>query len=117
MPLDPETLFKALADPTRLRCLLLLLREGEPCVCELVHALGAAQPKISRHLAVLREAGLLLDRRAGLRIHYRIHPALPGWALGVLRETAAGVGDSPPFVEDREALAEMPNRPGARCCA
>lgn len=117
MPLDPEVLYKSLADPTRLRCICLLEREGELCVCELVHALDLAQPKISRHLAVLREAGIVLDRRAGLWIHYRINPELPVWALAVIRETSAGIRDEAPFRADHAALREMPNRPGARCCA
>lgn len=117
MPLDPDTFFKALADPTRLRCLMLLEGEGELCVCELVHALDLAQPKVSRHLGVLREAGLVLDRRAGLWIHYRINPRLPDWAASVLRATAAGLAELAPYAEDRVALRGMPNRPGGRCCA
>jgi len=117
MLIEPEAFLRTLADPTRLRCLVLLQREGELCVCELVHALGVSQPKISRHLAVLREAGVVLDRREGLWIHYRINPDLPGWALAVLRETAQGVSDEAPYADDHAALREMPNRPGARCCA
>lgn len=111
-----DTLFKALADPTRLRSVVLLEREGELCVCELTHALGVAQPKISRHLAVLRAAGLVLDRRQGQWIYYRIDPALPDWALGVIRGAADGVADAEPFIADRAALRAMPDRPGARCC-
>ena len=67
-------LFALLADPTRLRCVVLLQREGELCVCELVHALDLPQPKVSRHLALLREAGVVEDRRAGQWVHYRLHP-------------------------------------------
>lgn len=48
--------FKLVADDTRLRCLLLLVQEGELCVCELMTALNESQPKISRHLALLRDA-------------------------------------------------------------
>ena len=73
-------LFSLLADPTRLRCVVLLQREGELCVCELVRALDLSQPKVSRHLAVLREGGVVEDRRAGQWVHYRLHPALPAWA-------------------------------------
>ena len=78
-----DDFFPALADPTRLRCLLLLASEGELCVCELTHALDVSQPKISRHLATLREAGIVDDRREGLWIHYRIHHDLPAWARGL----------------------------------
>ncbi len=117
MNMDPVRLFSALGHDTRLRCLLLLLEHEELCVCELTHALGAAQPHMSRHLAQLREAGLVRDRREGLWIHYRISPGLPGWVLPVLRQTASGLADQAPFAADRAALALMPNRPGAARCA
>ncbi len=66
-----EKLFQALADRTRLR-LLNLMAEGEICVCYFVEILGEAQPKISRHLAYLRRAGLVEARRDGKWIHYRL---------------------------------------------
>jgi ArsR family transcriptional regulator len=117
MHIQPDSFYKALADTTRLRCLMLLTREGELCVCELTHALDAPQPKVSRHLATLREVGLVLDRRQGLWIYYRIHPELPNWMREVIRETAVGVAALEPFHADQLTLAEMPNRPGGRCCA
>jgi ArsR family transcriptional regulator len=117
MHIAPDRLFAALAHDTRLRCLLLLLRHEELCVCELTHALGAAQPHVSRHLAHLREPGLVLDRRAGLWIHYRINPKLPEWVRSVLRATAEGIGGEAPYRDDAAALAAMPNRPGAARCA
>ena len=66
-----STQFKAFADPTRLRILNLLL-EGEICVCHLVDILGEVQPKISRHLAILREAGLVSVRKEGNWRHYAL---------------------------------------------
>jgi ArsR family transcriptional regulator, arsenate/arsenite/antimonite-responsive transcriptional repressor len=117
MHIGPEQFFQSLADPTRLRCLMLLQRHGELCVCELTHALEMAQPKVSRHLAVLREAGLVLDRRQGLWVYYAIHPELADWARAVLHDIASGLLAAPPFAGDTAALADMPNRPGARCCA
>lgn len=117
MNIDPEALFRALADSTRLRCLVLLQDEGELCVCELTHALDLAQPKISRHLGLLREAGVVSDRRQGLWVYYRLHPELSDWAQDVLGAAARGAADQPPFVQDRAALRDMPNRPGAPCCA
>jgi len=66
-----ETLFKALADSTRLRILGLLLT-GEVCVCDIHESLKIPQPKASRHLAYLRRAGLVETRREGLWIHYRL---------------------------------------------
>ena len=66
-----ERYFKALADATRLRILNLLLH-GEMCVCDIQLVLGTAQPNVSRHLSYLKNAGLVLDRRAGYRIFYRL---------------------------------------------
>lgn len=117
MLLTPEQLFKALADSTRLRCLMLLVEAGELCVCELTYALDLIQPKISRHLAYLRETGLVVDRRQGQWIYYRIQPTLPDWAQAVLQATARGVVAQRPFQTDRDCLAAMPNRPGGACCA
>jgi len=115
--LSPEHFFKNLADPTRLRVLVLLAEEGELCVCELTHALDEIQPKISRHLALLRAAGVVLDRRQGQWIYYRLNPALPDWAQRVLEATAAGVARQRSFAADKSALSRMPNRPGRACCA
>jgi ArsR family transcriptional regulator len=67
-PLD--RLFRALGDPTRLR-LLNLMAEQEICVCYFTEVIGAPQPKISRHLAYLRRAGLVAARREGKWMHYR----------------------------------------------
>lgn len=117
MSIDPVALFGALANDTRLRCLMLLGAHQELCVCELTHALGVSQPHISRHLAQLREIGLVADRRNGIWVYYRIHPELPRWASNVLTETAAGARGHSPFADDEQALRAMPNRPGAARCA
>lgn len=119
MAVDIETteLFGALANDTRLRCLMLLLHQDELCVCELTHAIGASQPHISRHLAQLRELGLVVDQRKGLWVFYRINPGLPDWAQAVLRVTALGVGGEAPYTDDEKALSSMPNRPDAGRCA
>jgi len=106
-----------LADDTRLRILMLLQREGELCVCELTHALDLSQPKISRHLAQLRESGVVQTRRAGQWMYYRIDAALPKWASRVLSTTLEGNRAASPFAEDYDVLKNMPNRPGADCCA
>jgi ArsR family transcriptional regulator len=68
-----ETVFKALADETRLRILGLLLT-GEVCVCHMHESLKIPQPKVSRHLAYLRNSGLVETRRDGLWVHYRMAP-------------------------------------------
>ena len=64
--------FHALSDPTRLQ-LMELLRGGERCVCELTDALGSAQSRLSFHLRILRGAGLVMDRREGRWVHYRLN--------------------------------------------
>ncbi|MCM2679609.1 metalloregulator ArsR/SmtB family transcription factor [Echinimonas agarilytica] len=84
--------FKALADDTRLSCLLLIQLESELCVCELMTALEQSQPKISRHLAQLRKLGLLLDRRQGQWVFYRVNPELPSWAADILQTVARDEG-------------------------
>jgi ArsR family transcriptional regulator len=61
---------------------------GERCVCVLYETLDLPQPKVSRHLGVLRSAGMVATRREGLWVHYRIHPDLPDWAHAVLAAIA-----------------------------
>ena len=117
MKCDTKTFFSALSNEIRLRCLMLLQLEGELCVCELTHALDLAQPMISRHLALLRDAGLVNDRRIGQWIYYSIHPDLAGWAKDVLETTAKANKKQSPYLEDLNALRAMPNRPGSACCA
>ena len=117
MNIEADQFFKILSDRTRLRVMALLSREGELCVCELTHALGEIQPKISRHLALLREAAVVLDRRQGQWIYYRLNPDLPTWAREVLTATAQGTRRQSPFKEDRQSLVAMPDRPQGACCA
>jgi len=83
--LDPVTrFFRILSDPTRLGILALLLDHGELCVCELMNALGVSQPKASRHLGILRKWHLILSRRRGTWIYYRLDPKLARWQEAVL---------------------------------
>ncbi len=110
--LEPQSFFDVLSDETRRRLLALLLGEGELCVCELAYALDMAQPKVSRHLAVLREAEVLAQRKEGLWVYYRLHPQLPLWAARILELMAQGAGSG----ADGARLAAMPDRP-AKCCA
>lgn len=87
--MSPLTFYKCLAEDTRLKSLL-LLTEGEAlCVCELMTALELSQPKVSRHLAELRECGLVEGERRGRWVYYSLHPDLPAWARQVLEHTAA----------------------------
>lgn len=100
-----EQFFKALSDQTRLRIVLLLLEQKELCVCELTQVLELSQPKISRHLAILRESGLLLGRKSGIWVHYRLSPSMPRWAKGALSNLRDGGANEPMFKSDRHRLA------------
>ncbi len=99
-PLDVSIeLFKAFADPVRLR-LLNLLADGEVCVCHLHEALELPQSTVSRHLAYLRKRGLVVDRREGLWVHYRLaspkgelHRNLMGCLGACSREIEELMGD------------------------
>jgi ArsR family transcriptional regulator, arsenate/arsenite/antimonite-responsive transcriptional repressor len=117
METSPTALFAALANESRLRCLVLLSSHVELCVCELTYALELSQPHVSRHLAQLRESGLVTDRREGIWVYYRIATDLPPWVLQVLERTARGLAGRGPFDRDAASLAAMPNRPGAARCA
>jgi ArsR family transcriptional regulator len=115
--MDPERLFSALSDTTRLRALKLIQSEGEVCVCELTFALEESQPKISRHLALLRDAGILTPRREGTWMHYSLDPNLPVWArrsIKLLHQQLKGLGR---FVADQARLQNMTDRPGDKRCA
>ena len=81
-----DRLFRALADPTRLR-LLNLVADQEICVCYFVEILQISQPKVSRHLAYLRRAGILATRRNGKWMHYKLVMPSGKAAAGILQET------------------------------
>ncbi|WP_165681041.1 metalloregulator ArsR/SmtB family transcription factor [Metapseudomonas otitidis] len=114
--LTPTTVFKCLADETRIRTMLLITEEGELCVCELTCALEESQPKISRHLAQLRTCGLLADRRQGQWVYYRLHPNLPNWVVQILQTALAA--NRHWLSPDAKRLGQMGDRPerAAACC-
>ena len=112
----PENYFKCLSDETRLRCLMLLSKEGELCVCELTIALELSQPKISRHLAPLRHNGILQDSRIGQWVSYKINPDLPAWAFAVLTAAEQGTAGSLIYQQDFKRLKTMTDRPQKNCC-
>ena len=109
--MDIERWFRALSDSTRLQALLLLKAHGSLCVCELVDALGQSQPKVSRHLAQLRDQGLVEAERRGQWVYYRLSPALPDWAMDIL-DSARRAAVTKGF--DAAAISLI-NRPGAGC--
>ncbi len=114
--MTPTQFFKCLSDATRLRCITLLQREGRLCVCELTAALDLSQPKISRHLAFLRQCGMLVDSREGQWVFYRINPDLPDWAQTVLQAALAAAASSGQLHEDMQRLKKMGNRPDTAIC-
>ncbi len=101
--LDLVRLFAALADPTRLR-LLNLMRGREVCVCYFVEILQQSQPKISRHLAYLRNAGVVSARREGKWMHYRIEMPADAGAASILAEVLNALEDA---AEMRGDLARL----------
>lgn len=102
--MNPGALFESLADETRRRILALLLMRGELCVCDLFGVLQLPQPKVSRHLAVLRESGLLVSRKQGTWVHYRLNPEMPLWAAQALRAMADGVARLQPYTADQAQM-------------
>ena len=110
--LEPVQLFKCLSDETRLSSTLLIMQEGELCVCELMEALALSQPKISRHLAQLRNCGILDDARRGHWVYYSISVQLPHWAKDVLLATVQT--NQPLITAYQNILNAMQNRP--HCC-
>ena len=86
-------------------------------MCDLTHAIGAAQPHMSRHLAQLRQTGLVSDRKEGLWVHYRVNPKLPAWVVALLDETVQGVAGLQPYESDLAALAQNSSRQGQTRCA
>jgi ArsR family transcriptional regulator len=93
-PFPIDLLFRALADRTRLR-LLNLIADKEICVCFFVEILGTSQPKISRHLAYLRRAGMVAARRQGRWMHYRLLAPRDAVASAILNETLAHLRQMP----------------------
>lgn len=106
---EMENLFLALADKTRLR-LLNLMRESEVCVCFFTEVLGESQPKISRHLAYLRNAGLVSARRDGKWMHYKIAMPADFPAAEILQKTLEGLRSKGELQEDYDKLVSV-------CCA
>lgn len=106
---DPELFFAALADKTRLR-LLNLMRDGEVCVCFFAETLGTNNPKISRHLAYLRRAGLVKGRRDGKWMHYSLCEPRTAAARAIFDATMKMLMADPEMERDRKRLVSV-------CCA
>ena len=116
-----EQLFRALNDATRLR-ILALVASGEVCVCHIHEALDIAQPTASRHLAYLRQTGLVAARRDGLWVHYRLAAPAHAAVASVLRATIDALGTARTVAADRRRLSSLIRIPvrtleeAASCC-
>lgn len=96
--------FKALSDETRLR-ILTLLSSGEMCVCDLMAILDLPQSTVSRHLATLRNAGWVEDRRQGVWMYYRLCEGDDDFSAELCKLLKHRLADVPQAMRDREALA------------
>lgn len=110
-PAKPKTasvdlMFRAFSDRTRLR-ILSLLRPGELCVCDIVSVLAVPQPKVSRHLAYLRRAGLVDVRRDGPWMHYALSPAKSPFHAKLLDCLTCCLGDVPELAQDAGRVRRM----------
>lgn len=106
---DRELFFRALADPTRLR-IINLIGDQEVCVCFFVEILNTNQPKVSRHLAYLRRAGIVAARREGIWMHYRISTPSDENAAKVLNDVREWLAKDAVMDQDRKRLNKI-------CCA
>lgn len=113
---DIARFFKVLADEVRLQMLWLLFHHRELCVCDLMGALGITQSKASRHLATLRHAGLVVDRKEGTWAYYsipQIKNELEGALLEALRKKCAGHPGAARILRDLHAFMKRKECDGA----
>ena len=110
-----DAMFRAFSDRTRLR-ILHLLGTGETCVCDLQAVLGVPQPKVSRHLAYLRRAGLVKVRKDGLWSYYSLAPARSAFHAKLLECLGCCFRDVPELAADARRLRRSECSRGSDCC-
>ena len=112
-----EHVGRAIADPARLR-ILKMLEPGELCVCQITAVLGLAPATVSKHLSILRQAGLLAQRKAGRWVHYRLaeRPTNP-YATKILALVHDLLDDDETITRDRQDLARVKEVPVETLCA
>jgi len=99
---DYESVFKAAADPTRVR-ILKILEGGEMCVCQVIAILSLGQSTVSKHLFLLRAAGLIKDRRDRKWVHYALDRGSGSpYAARILRNLRGWLNEDPVIAKDRE---------------
>ena len=114
---DAAQFFKVLSDQARLKIIWLLFHHEELCVCDVMAALGITQSKASRHLATLKHAGLVTDRKDGLWSHYALRPAQDDLArthLALLRRSLAARPDAAPLLKTLQRWLDG-KKPGMAC--
>jgi len=114
--LNPTDFFKCLADDTRLKILLMILSEQELCVCELMAALEGSQPKISRHLALLKKSNIVSTNKQRQWVYYRFSADLPQWCITTLEQCA--INNNAFTADNLDKLKRMGDRPERTlsCC-
>lgn len=116
-----EAVMKAAADPTRVR-ILKMLEPGELCVCQIIAVLALTPSTVSKHLSLLKSAGLVNDRKEKKWVHYSLDRANEDpYVAGILQELAGWLVDDRTILADRERLAEArqdvgPSSSGVACC-
>lgn len=107
---EPISFYKSLTDTIRLKTLMLTHYHGELCVCELMEAMEESnQPKVSRNLAILKKAKIIIDRKHGQWVFYRLNPEMPLWAKSVISQTTEN--NIPLIDNELHRLNKMQNRP------
>jgi ArsR family transcriptional regulator len=109
--IDPSEVFAALSNPVRLRCLFLVARNDEVCVCEVEEALRIAQPSASKALNALKSAGLLAARRDANWNYYRLNDDMPQWMADIVARTVSELSGREPHVADKKRLDRLDLRP------
>lgn len=105
--MTPNELFSLLSDETRLRCLVLLQKKQELCVCEIGQIIESIQPKISRHLALMRNSGLVSDERRGQWVYYSLNPSLPDWAKKIIESASTNLMKEEPYRSDIKKIGSL----------
>lgn len=105
--MTPNELFSLLSDETRLRCLVLIQKKGELCVCEISQIMSSIQPKISRHLALMRKSGLVSDERRGQWVYYSLNQSLPNWAKRIIESTLENLRNEEPYYSDIKKICSL----------
>ena len=113
--LSVDRMFRAFSDRTRLR-ILNLLRPGELCVCDLVRVLDVPQPKVSRHLAYLRKAGLVTARKDGMWMYYELAPGKNAFHRKLLECLSCCFNDVPELAKDAKLLGKCSEKSTGSCC-